>query len=169
MITGGCRSGKSSYAQRLALELSDSPVYMATSRVWDEEHRKRIQRHQQERGNEWVTIEEEKELSRHELTGKVVLVDCVTLWATNYFYDMDADVDCALDALKQEFDKLTAQDTVLIMVTNEIGMGGVSADGLQQKFADLQGWLNQYIAAKADEVYLMAAGIPVKIKWRVES
>ncbi|MFV0330282.1 MAG: bifunctional adenosylcobinamide kinase/adenosylcobinamide-phosphate guanylyltransferase [Dysgonomonas sp.] len=164
LITGGQRSGKSSYAQNLALSLSPNPVYLATSRVWDEEHRRRIERHKAEREKNWVNIEEEKELSKHDFTGKVVLVDCVTLWATNFFFDLQSDVEASLSALKSEFDKLIVQDAQFIFVTNEIGMGEMSQNDLQRKFADLQGWLNQYIAAKADNVYLMVSGIAVKIK-----
>lgn len=164
LITGGQRSGKSGYAQRLALSLSSNPVYLATSRVWDDEHRIRIERHKADRGEEWTNIEEEKELSKHSLNGRVVLVDCVTLWATNYFFDMQSDVDAALKALKEEFDKLIKQNAQFVFVTNEIGMGGVSQSDVQRRFADLQGWLNQYIAAKADEVFLMVSGIPVKVK-----
>lgn len=164
LITGGQRSGKSSYAQNLALSLSPNPVYLATSRVWDEEHRRRIERHKAEREKNWVNIEEEKELSKHDFTGKVVLVDCVTLWATNFFFDLQSDVEASLSALKSEFDKLIVQDAQFIFVTNEIGMGEMSQNDLQRKFADLQGWLNQYIAARADEVYLMVSGIAVKIK-----
>ncbi|MGL5272769.1 MAG: bifunctional adenosylcobinamide kinase/adenosylcobinamide-phosphate guanylyltransferase, partial [Phocaeicola sp.] len=78
LITGGQRSGKSSFAQKMALALSPNPIYMATSRIWDDEHRKRIERHQAERGAEWTNIEEEKELSKHPLQGRVVLIDCVT-------------------------------------------------------------------------------------------
>lgn len=164
LITGGQRSGKSSYAQNLALSLSPNPVYLATSRVWDEEHCRRIERHKAEREKNWVNIEEEKELSKHDFTGKVVLVDCVTLWATNFFFDLQSDVEASLSALKSEFDKLIVQDAQFIFVTNEIGMGEMSQNDLQRKFADLQGWLNQYIAAKADNVYLMVSGIAVKIK-----
>jgi len=164
LITGGQRSGKSSYAQNLALSFSPNPVYLATSRIWDEEHRKRIERHKAEREKNWVNIEEEKELSKHDFTGKVVLVDCITLWATNFFFDLQSDVETSLSALKSEFDKLIIQDAQFIFVTNEIGMGEMSQNDLQRKFADLQGWLNQYIAAKADNVYLMVSGIAVKIK-----
>ena len=78
LVTGGQRSGKSGYAQRLALSLSPNPVYLATSRIWDEEFRKRVERHQRDRGPEWTNIEEEKYLSRHDLTGRVVVIDCVT-------------------------------------------------------------------------------------------
>lgn len=105
LITGGQRSGKSSYAQQLALSLSSNPVYLATSRIWDDEHRKRIERHKTERGAEWTTMEEEKELSKHDFNGKTVLIDCVTLWATNFFFDSQSDVQLSLDQLKNEFDK----------------------------------------------------------------
>ena len=124
LVTGGQRSGKSGYAQRLALELSDCPVYMATSRVWDEEYRKRIERHQRDRGPQWTNIEEEKALSKHHLQGRATF----------------------------------------IFVTNEIGMGGVAENTIQRRFTDMQGWVNQYIAEKADEVVLMVSGIGVKVK-----
>lgn len=164
VITGGQRSGKSSYAQKLALSLSSNPVYLATSRVWDEEHRARIVRHQADRGPEWTNLEEEKFLSKHNLAGRVVLVDCVTLWATNFIFDNKADVALSLSQLKTEFEKLTSQDATFIFVTNEIGLGGISADELQRKFTDLQGWFNQHIAGIAGKVILMTSGIPLVLK-----
>ena len=164
LVTGGERSGKSGYAQRLALSLTVNPVYLATSRIWDEEFRQRVLRHQADRGPEWTNIEEEKELSRHDLTGRVVVIDCVTLWATNFFLDCQSDAEEALRQLKEEFDRVTEQAAYLIFVTNEIGMGGVPMDAVQRKFTDMQGWLNQYIAARADEVVLMVSGIPLKVK-----
>ena len=164
VITGGQRSGKSSYAQKLALSLSSNPVYLATSRIWDEEHRTRIVRHQADRGPEWTNLEEEKFLSKHNLAGRVVLVDCVTLWATNFFFDNKADVALSLSQLKTEFEKLTSQDATFIFVTNEIGLGGISADELQRKFTDLQGWFNQHIAGIAGKVILMTSGIPLVLK-----
>lgn len=164
LITGGARSGKSGYAEKLALSLSDAPVYLATARIWDEEFRERVRRHQARRGPQWTNIEEEKQLSRHDLSGRVVLVDCLTLWATNFFFDLDSDVDRALAALQEEFDRFTAQEATFLLVTNEIGMGGTSDNAIQRRFTDLQGWMNQYAAARADEVILMVSGIPVKIK-----
>ena len=164
LITGGARSGKSSHAERLALSLSPNPVYLATSRIWDEEFRQRVLRHQANRGPEWTNIEEEKELSRHTLEGRVVLIDCVTLWCTNYFFDLEADTDKALTAVKAEFDRLTQQDATFIFVTNEIGMRGTSENLIQRKFTDMQGWMNQYIASRANRVILMVSGIPVKVK-----
>lgn len=164
LITGGARSGKSGYAEKLALSLSDAPVYLATARIWDEEFRERVRRHQARRGPQWTNIEEEKQLSRHDLSGRVVLVDCLTLWATNFFFDLESDVDRALAALQEEFDRFTAQEATFLLVTNEIGMGGTSDNAIQRRFTDLQGWMNQYAAARADEVILMVSGIPVKIK-----
>ena len=164
LITGGQRSGKSNYAQQLALSLSSHPTYLATSRVWDEEFRQRVLRHQADRGPEWTHIEEEKFLSQCDIEGRVVVIDCVTLWCTNFFFDNKGDRDQSLAELKNEFDKLIQQNAYLIFVTNEIGLGGVSPDELQRKFTDLQGWMNQYIASKANEVILMVSGIPLKIK-----
>lgn len=164
LITGGQRSGKSSFAQRLALSMSDNPVYLATSRIWDDEFRERVERHKRDRGAEWENIEEEKFLSRHDFTGRTVLVDCLTLWATNFFFDHRNDTNLPLQQLKKEFDKLMKQNTCFILVTNEIGSGGTSADGLQRRFTDLLGWLNQYAASFAAEVILMVSGIPVPIK-----
>jgi adenosylcobinamide kinase/adenosylcobinamide-phosphate guanylyltransferase len=163
LITGGARSGKSRYAEELALKLSPNPVYVATAHVWDDEFRERVKKHQERRGSEWTNIEEEKQLSRHNLTGRVAVIDCITLWCTNYFFELQ-EVDVALDALKAEFDKFTAHDATYIFVTNEIGMGGISENDVQRRFTDLQGWMNQYVASKANEVILMVSGIAVKIK-----
>jgi hypothetical protein len=164
LITGGERSGKSTYAESEALRLSESPVYLATARVWDEEFRQRILRHQERRGPEWTNIEEDIRLSKHDFTGRVVLIDCITLWATNYFFDMQQDVDQALEALKKEFDTLVQQDATFIFVTNELGMGGMSESRTQRLFTQLQGWMNQYVAARADRVTLMVSGLPLTVK-----
>lgn len=148
----------------MALNLSPNPIYMATARIWDEEFRQRVIRHQQQRGPQWCNIEEEKQLSLHDCSGRVVLVDCVTLWCTNFFFDLGADVEKALAAVQEEFDRFTKQEATFLFVTNEIGSGGVSTDEIQRKFTDLQGWMNQYIAQRADEVYLMVSGISLRIK-----
>jgi len=183
LITGGQRSGKSRHAEELALSLSANPVYLATAHVWDEEFRERVRIHQQRRGPQWTNIEEERHLSRHDLTGRVVVIDCVTLWLTNLitpespenpeypeipenpdYPSSPAPTTTILAAAKAEFDAFTARDATYIFVTNEIGSGGVSTSALQRRFTDLQGWMNQYIAARADEVILMVSGIAVKIK-----
>ena len=169
LITGGQRSGKSTKAEELALSLSPTPVYLATAHIWDDEFRERVARHQARRGPNWTNIEEELYPSHHDVSGKVVLIDCCTLWATNFFFrdskgDELPDVDKTLAKLKDEFDRFTSQDATFIFVTNEIGLGGVSANAVQRRFTDLMGWFNQYIAQKADEVIMMVSGIPFILK-----
>ena len=144
--------------------MSKHPVYLATSRIWAEEFRQRVLRHQANRGPEWTNVEEEKFLSRHDLAGRVIVIDCVTLWCTNFFFDNNSVVDISLQQIKEEFDVFVRQDAYFIFVTNELGLGGVSVDDTQRRFTDLQGWVNQYIASKADEVVLMVSGIPVPVK-----
>ena len=164
LITGGCRSGKSDYAEKMALSLAPNPVYVATARIWDQDFALRVERHKERRGPQWTNIEEETKIGRFDFTGRVVLVDCLTLWATNYFFDMNSDPDTCLAAMKREFDQMISHDATYIFVTNEIGLGGISENELQRRFTDLQGSINQYAASKADEVIFMMSGIPVKIK-----
>ena len=169
LITGGQRSGKSTKAEELALSLSPNPVYMATAHIWDDEFRERVAKHKARRGPNWTNIEEELYLSKYDVSGKVVLIDCCTLWATNFFFrdskeDELPDVDKTLVELKDEFDRFTSQDATFIFVTNEIGLGGVSANAVQRRFTDLMGWFNQYVAQKADEVIMMVSGLPLVLK-----
>ena len=170
MITGGQRSGKSNYAERLALSLSEHPMYIATARVWDDEMRRRVSKHQERRGPCWKTIEQDLDLWRVDIGGGLALIDCVTNWCTNRYLDMCGsdgalpDVDDVYKELTDDFDRFTAQNGIFIFVTNEIGCGGISDNAMMRQFTDLQGWMNQYIAAKADEVVLMVSGIEVKVK-----
>lgn len=166
LITGGQRSGKSSYAEQLALKLSPNPIYLATSRIWDEDFRKRVEIHQARRGSEWTNIEENLYLSNHPLKNRTTLIDCLTLWTTNWYFDhQDWTINQTSSALQQELDKLKLiEDANIILVTNEIGMGGTSANEVQRRFTDLLGWTNQHAAQLADEVIFMVSGIPVKIK-----
>ncbi|WP_459209889.1 bifunctional adenosylcobinamide kinase/adenosylcobinamide-phosphate guanylyltransferase [Aquimarina rhabdastrellae] len=163
-ITGGERSGKSNYAQNLALQLSDTPFYLATSRIWDDNHKERIQRHINDRDDRWTTIEEEKFLDKSIPNDAVIVVDCVTLWLTNFFVDTQNDVQESLAQAKTVFDKMRKLNTTLIIISNEIGMGGHATTEIGRKFTQLQGWMNQYIAQHADKAVLMVSGIPVPIK-----
>jgi adenosylcobinamide kinase/adenosylcobinamide-phosphate guanylyltransferase len=170
-ITGGERSGKSKHAQELALELSDRPVYIATSRIWDKDFEKRVQRHKNERDERWTNIEEEKHLSKIDLwastpseQNKVAVIDCVTLWLTNFYVDTKNNVEESLKQAKEEFEKLVKVDAAFIIISNEIGMGVHAETEIGRKFVELQGWMNQHIAAKADKVILMVSGIPMIIK-----
>jgi adenosylcobinamide kinase / adenosylcobinamide-phosphate guanylyltransferase len=170
LITGGQRSGKSEYAEHLALSLSPNPVYIATAHIWDDEFRTRIKRHQERRGPEWTNIEEEKHLSLLSIINKVAVIDCLTLWCTNFFFNRENNakeqpsVDKVLQEIESEFDDFTNQEATFIFVTNEIGSGGTSSNLVQRRFTDLLGWFNQYVASKADKVILMISGIPVTIK-----
>ncbi len=164
-ITGGQRSGKSSYAQKLAKNISDKPVYLATAKIWDDDFRERVARHQAERGNEWTNLEIPEKISEADIDKRAVVLDCITLWLTNiYFANKNLSLDEILNIAKAEFDKLSAKDATLFIISNEIGMGGHAENALARKFADLQGWVNQYIAQKADKVSLMVSGIAVEIK-----
>jgi adenosylcobinamide kinase / adenosylcobinamide-phosphate guanylyltransferase len=163
-ITGGARSGKSRYAQQLALQLSKNPVYLATARRWDDDFEKRIQRHKAERDERWTSVEEEKNISGLALSGKVIVMDCVTLWLTNFFTDNKYEIDSSLEQCKNEIDRLDTTANTYIIISNEIGMGMHADTETGRKFTDLQGWMNQYIAEKADTVVFMVSGIPVIIK-----
>jgi adenosylcobinamide kinase / adenosylcobinamide-phosphate guanylyltransferase len=163
-ITGGERSGKSKYAQSRALSLSKEPVYVATARHWGGDFEDRIRRHQLERGNEWINYEEEKQVSAIPLQNKVVVVDCVTLWLTNFFSDFKSDVHQSLMAFKQEIDALNKMDATFLIVSNEIGMGLHATTEVGRKFVELQGWANQYVASLAQEVIFMVSGIPLEVK-----
>lgn len=165
LVTGGQRSGKSGYSEKLALGLAQNPLYLATSRIWDEDFADRVKRHQDGRGERWENVEEEIHLSKVNVAGKVVVIDCITLWMTNIFFDNnEASLDEILEIAKEEFDKFTQQEATYIFISNEIGMGGHATNEVGRKFTDLQGWINQYVAQKADKVTLMVAGIPLEVK-----
>lgn len=163
-ITGGQRSGKSEYAEKLALEQSNNPIYLATSRVWDDAHRERIETHKARRGQQWESIEEEKALSSHDFSGRLVLLDCITLWLNNIFFDNEEQDAKSLEEAKAELDKILDQNCDWIIVSNELGLGGHPGNKLAMRFNDLQGSINQYIAKKADRVSFVISGIPLEIK-----
>ena len=164
MVTGGQRSGKSLFAEQLTLDRSAQPVYIATAEARDEEFLDRVRRHRARRGDNWTTIEAQTELYRHDVSGRQVLVDCMTMLATNYFFASGENIDKALEAIRDDIDRLTAQDASFVFVSNEIGLGGISGNKLQRAFTDLLGFVNKYLAEKADTVYFMLSGIPMKIK-----
>ncbi|MGE4585793.1 MAG: bifunctional adenosylcobinamide kinase/adenosylcobinamide-phosphate guanylyltransferase [Mangrovibacterium sp.] len=163
-ITGGARSGKSSFAQQLAEQRSGRPVYLATARIMDADFARRVERHRADRGPQWETVEQGKWLSTVVPEGRTVVVDCLTLWLTNFFFDLEQDVDKTLEQARTEWTALLEKKADLIVVSNELGMGVHPENELARKFADVQGWMNQYVARRAGEVYLMVSGIAVKIK-----
>lgn len=137
-ITGGARSGKSKYAQEMALSLSPSPVYVATAKYWDGDFEDRIKRHQNERSAVWTNFETEKEVSALPLQNRVCVIDCVTLWLTNFFVEYKNNIDKSLTSYKQQIDALDKIDATLI-ISNELGMGLHAETEVGRKFTDLQG------------------------------
>lgn len=164
LVLGGARSGKSRYAQRVAGQLTPAPTMLATSRVYDDDHAARIARHKAERGPEWTTIEEPKVIGRPQLAGRVVVVDCVTLWLTNFFADAGWMAQPAHQAAQAELQRALAIDATWIFVSNELGMAPHALTEAGRKFVDLQGLVNQELAARADAVTLMVAGLPLAVK-----
>jgi adenosylcobinamide kinase/adenosylcobinamide-phosphate guanylyltransferase len=164
LILGGARSGKSRFAERLAKQLSKNPVYLATSRRWDDDHAARIERHRRDRGPEWTNLEEELALCRVDMSGRVIVVDCITLWLTNFFVDESCDIDAALTRAKSEMDRFLALNNTLFFVSNEVGQGLHAPTESGRKFTDLQGFFNQFLAERVDNVALMVAGLPLLLK-----
>jgi adenosylcobinamide kinase/adenosylcobinamide-phosphate guanylyltransferase len=173
LVTGGCRSGKSGYAQSRAQAVAGSRVYIATCPVVDEEMNRRIERHRQDRaGKGWETIEEPlavadaiRAASRH----AVVLVDCLTLWITNLMFAGDRSRQVLdEDQMATKANELVAvakeHPGVVIFVTNEVGLGIVPDNELARRYRDLAGRCNQIIGRGADEVVLMCCGLPIKVK-----
>lgn len=171
-ITGGARSGKSAFAEKLALEFPAPLCYLATAQALDVEMNDRIIKHRQRRGDIWNTVEEPLLLSEtlSSLGDKynVVLVDCVTLWLTNLLFnyeDNGGDIeDLVLGEVRQLAEVLTTLSIPIILVSNETGMGIVPENRLARIFRDIAGQANQLIAAAADEAWLVASGIPIKLK-----
>lgn len=164
LLTGGQRSGKSAMAMSLALAQSQEPVHVATARVLDGELAARVARHQQDRGEQWYNLEAPRYPSRLPLEGRVVVLDCITLWLCNIFFDLGQDPNLALGEARREWAGMMAMDSRLFVVTNEIGLGVIPADPSSRSFADLQGWFNQDLARMADSVLLMVAGLPLWLK-----
>ena len=164
LVLGGARSGKSGFSERLATESGLERHYLATGRAYDDEMRERIARHRADRGDGWTTHEVPLELAERlteiDAPGKVVLVDCLTLWVTNLMMD-ERDIDAAGATLLRRFENLSGN---LILVSNEVGLGIVPDNRMAREFRDHAGRLHQRIAAAADAVFFIAAGLPLKMK-----
>jgi adenosylcobinamide kinase / adenosylcobinamide-phosphate guanylyltransferase len=166
-ITGGARSGKSTFAEKLALDRTGNRAYIATAQALDAEMSARIEQHRIKRGNSWDTFEEPLAVAEllRKLTNRyqIVLLDCLTLWLSNVMAHTDGD-----GAVATRSDELVsaAKDFggVCIVVSNEVGLGIVPDNPLARKYRDFAGILNQKVAQAADEVYFTASGIPMKIK-----
>jgi len=165
LITGGARSGKSRYAEARAASLGSRRLYIATAEAGDEEMAQRIAAHRKRRGEAWTTVEEPVRLTETLLEARhcadCALVDCLTLWLSNLLFHHEKNIEEKIEALAQALPRL---DFSVVLVTNEVGAGIVPDNPLARRFRDLAGWTNQRLAAVADEVVLMVAGIPMIVK-----
>jgi adenosylcobinamide kinase / adenosylcobinamide-phosphate guanylyltransferase len=166
LVTGAARAGKSRYAEGRATELGARRLYIATAEPNDEEMRRRIEEHKTRRGDDWATVEEPLQLAETLLEQRrqtdCALVDCLTLWLSNLV--LRYGVDYAQEKVEQFVQTTRQLDFHLILVTNEVGWGIVPDNSLGRQFRDLSGLANQRIAAAANEVVLIVAGIPMIVK-----
>ena len=163
LVLGGARSGKSRYAESLIEAMPPPWIYLATAEARDAEMAKRIAAHRARRGSGWQTVEAPHDLSAAlgaAPTGTPVLVDCLTLWLSNRML-AEADMDREIAKLESV---LANHDGVVVLVSNEVGAGIVPDNALARRFQDLQGTLNQRIAAGASRVVFMVAGLPLHVK-----
>jgi len=174
LVTGGARSGKSSFAERLALKIGDGrAAYIATAQIFDDEMNFRVKLHRSRRGDSWTTFEapfaaEEK----IPVAGKnfgAILFDCVTIYVSNFLCNADLDDEKILYAnlrglIQKLIDAAQNSDATTIFVTNEVGAGIVPENKLARRFRDLAGLANQMLAAQADKVFLTVAGLAVDVK-----
>lgn len=173
LVTGGARSGKSSYAEHLALSYdcgAEKRVYIATAESFDDEMKQRIAKHQERRVGLFCTVEEPVKLGEAILKAskeaKVVMVDCLTVWTSNLlYYKKTNEVDELMKALETVSNDYTHCDVIL--VTNETGMGIVPDNALSRQFRDLAGFTNQKVAKIADNVVFMVCGLPMAVKGSV--
>jgi adenosylcobinamide kinase/adenosylcobinamide-phosphate guanylyltransferase len=171
-ITGGARSGKSSFAETRALEFGAPLGYLATAQMLDDEMSERVKRHRERRGYEWHTIEEPLQLSQA-LAGcdgqyQCILVDCVTLWLSNLLFRSEESWEPCEERIQEDVKSLTrtlhGMVTPVILVSNEVGQGIVPDNRLARLFRDIAGVTNQALAEAADDVHVVISGIPLKLK-----
>lgn len=182
LVTGGARSGKSTFAEKLTKNIKGQILYIATAIPIDDEMEARINVHQQRRDKNWITYEGYQNLDEclknHDYNVDAVLLDCVTIWVTNLFFDyvnepdfeqlsleqLD-DIECNIeDEINRFISKCQSTQATVILVTNEVGFGLVPESKMGRVFRDILGRMNQRIAQASDEVYLVISGISMKIK-----
>ena len=164
LVLGGARSGKSSYAEKMVESSGLQPLYLATGRAFDKEMENRIAIHRDRRGSEWQTVEEPLDLvgalTLNAAADRFVLVDCLTLWLTNLMM-AERDITTETASLVAMLPNLAGP---VVFVSNEVGLGIVPENRMAREFRDHAGFLHQAVAAIADEVYFMAAGLPLRMK-----
>ncbi|MFZ3045295.1 MAG: bifunctional adenosylcobinamide kinase/adenosylcobinamide-phosphate guanylyltransferase [Desulfatirhabdiaceae bacterium] len=170
LVIGGCRSGKSSHALNLAGAIpGDRRIFMATCVPTDDEMKSRVLKHQAERPPGWITIETPTDLTdaigRESVTASVILVDCLTLWASNLMVE-NRNIGTEIESMVQCLEQTACP---VILVSGELGLGVVPENTLARSFRDVVGLINQHMAAVAQTVVWMVAGIPVVIKSKAAS
>ncbi len=181
LVTGGARSGKSTFAEKYLMDRFQKVAYIATAIPFDDEMKLRIAKHKVQRPSHWQTFEQYKDLdqlvSEIDLSSEACLLDCLTIMVTNWMMDRES-IDwyhpspILVDELQKDLlaameillDKLKTLDMTMVFVTNELGMGVVPENPMARAFRDLAGRVNQLIAYRADEVYLLVCGLPMTIK-----
>ena len=171
-ITGGARSGKSGFAEKLAGSVGEQLCYLATAQMLDGEMEERIRRHQKRRGTGWRTVEEpihlSQALARCDGQYQAILVDCITLWLSNLFFKYEEsgeDIEASiLEDVQRLKTTLHGMVTPVILVSNEVGMGIVPDNALARLFRDIAGKVNQTLAVNANEAHVVISGIPLKLK-----
>mgnify|MGYP001334012507 CR=1 FL=1 len=170
LILGGARSGKSTYAEKLAAESQLPVTYIATAQVYDDEFKQRVQHHKNRRPADWALVEEPHHLTRTltKLASKnqCIIVDCLTLWLAQWICpDCSPPKDSTWQSEREDFLKTLAKlEGEIILVSNEVGMGIVPLGEINRQFQDEQGRLNQAVAATANHVVFVAAGLPLNLK-----
>ena len=167
-VTGGARSGKSEFAQDMAEKIEGKRLFLATAQAFDEEMEERIQKHREQRGDRWNTIEEPLYIGNaiRSVLGqyKTILVDCLTVWMSNLLMEYPNQNEKISEIVDNFFFSLDELEEKIIIVSNEVGMGIVPDNKLARDYRDRLGFLNQRMAGRADEVYALLSGIPVKVK-----
>jgi len=181
LVTGGARSGKSSFAEKLMKDLNGPVLYLATAKIFDEEMQLRVEKHRKSRPAEWDTIEAYRDLGKiisdQGSSYQGILIDCITIMVTNLLFDMPEiqqedfsrkSIEKAEGIIMEEAASLAAgiasSNATVVMVTNELGSGIVPEYPIARVFRDIAGRVNQYLAARSDEAYLVVCGLPMRLK-----
>lgn len=168
LVLGGARSGKSSFALDLCNKLEGKYFFIATAQAFDGEMEDRIKRHQEERGNEWKTIEETvsicERIKKIDSDDTIILVDCLTLWLSNLYMKYESDVERVYDDIEKLISTASKIKGRLVLVSNEVGMGIVPENKLARLYRDASGAMNKKIAEKSYKVVINFAGLPVVLK-----
>lgn len=181
LVTGGARSGKSTYGEAFVTKMGKTIGYIATAIITDADMAKRIEHHKISRPQEWVTFELYKDFESLRLDGSflacdTLILDCLTILITNQMFDVEVDYDTCdavevqkiEDAIKEQIklllNMIREQDKNLVIISNEVGLGLVPSYRLGNLFRDIAGRMNQYVASQADEAYFIVSGLPLKLK-----